>query len=206
MGPSTTATRLGVLVSGVLVGVLLVAAPVLGVDPSPSSGTSASPSPSAEPDKTDKQGKPGRAPKVRIPEVPVTRAGTVARTTDADGDATYTLTVGGTTYELHAGPSWWWGDKHPLAAFVGKHVEIAGGQAEGSNEIDVKTVDGTAVRGEGRPPWAGGWKVVGEKHPGWAQWKADRAAGKGERGHGRAGAPGQLKDRWSEPAASPEPG
>jgi hypothetical protein len=31
-----------------------------------------------------------------------------------------------------------------------------------------------SLREGGKPPWAGGWKAVGERHPGWSQEKADR--------------------------------
>ena len=75
---------------------------------------------------------------------------------------------------LSAGPKWWWGDASPLAGAVGKTVTIDGEQAEGSDEVDVLAIDGTAIRAAGKPPWAGGWKVVGERHPGWAQWKVDK--------------------------------
>ena len=74
---------------------------------------------------------------------------------------------------LEAGPSWYWGDHHPLAPFVGKHVTVVGEQATGSTEVDVHSVDGTVVREPGKPPWAGGWKAVGKIHPGWTQEKAD---------------------------------
>ena len=30
----------------------------------------------------------------------------------------------------------------------------------------------------GKPPWAGGPKVQGERHPGWKAWKADKFAAK----------------------------
>jgi hypothetical protein len=63
-------------------------------------------------------------------------------------------------------------------------------------------VDGKTIREPGRPPWAGGWKVVGEKHPGWSQEKADRQAAKdaakAERGAGRPS--------WAGPQPSAEPG
>jgi len=202
MRTPATAARLGFLVSGVLIGVLIIAAPVLGIDPSPSAGTPDGPGKAARP---DKPGKSERALKVKTPEAAVTRTGTVATTTNAEGETAYTLNVDGTIYVLDAGPSWWWGAKHPLAASVGKRVVVVGEQAEGSSEIDVKTVDGKVIRAEGRPPWAGGWKVVGEKHPGWAQWKVDKAAAKGQRGLGRAGAPGQLKDKSLKPDASAGP-
>jgi hypothetical protein len=182
-----------------------ISVPVLGADPSPSSSPVAaspsakpsSPAPAATPKATkepkpDKAVKPERGPKT--PEVAITLRGTVAVKTDGRWPA-YTLTSGGTTYELSAGPPWWWGASNPLAKSVGKTVTIAGEHATGSSEVDVLTIDGVAVRAAGRPPWAGGWKVVGEKHPGWAQWKADKMADKAAnhpgRGLGRDGAPGQ---------------
>jgi hypothetical protein len=211
-----------------LLAVALVAVPVFGVDPSPSSEASpsavassdpsaeasqaASPSeaapaseappasdapPSAAPQpassaeaqepqtKPDKAAKPDKA---HAAEHPVKLTGIVGRSSDEEGD--YTLVVGLKVYRLSAGPKWWWGDANPLAAVFGKTVTIDGEQEEGSDEVDVLKIDGKAIREPGRPPWAGGWKVVGPKHPGWAQWKVDKAAGKG---HGRDAAPGQLK-------------
>jgi len=216
-----------------LLAVVLIAVPVLGVDPSgspsasadasdapassapsgeasvePSVAPSAEPStavPSAEPsssaepaERTEEEnggsGKPDKAPKPdkgpKTPEHPVTLTGIVGQPEGEDGE--YTLVVGVKVYQLSAGPKWWWGDKNPLAASVGKVVTIDGEQAEGSDEVDVLAINGTAVRAPGKPPWAGGWKVVGEKHPGWAQWKVDKQANRGG-GHGRDSAPGQLK-------------
>jgi hypothetical protein len=99
-------------------------------------------------------------------------------------------------YQLEAGPTWWWGDANPLAAVVGKHVTITGEQAKGSTDVDVLAIDGTAIRAAGKPPWAGGWKVVGPKHPGWAQWKADKLADKGlDNGH--------KTDPQEQPSPSP---
>jgi hypothetical protein len=204
-------------------GVILIAVPVLGVDPSrsPSTGTppsaapgespsaaapSASASPAAGPTKSTQPdtdgdthgGKPDKAAKPHAdndaPEHPVNLTGVVATAGGEDSD--YTLTVGPTVYALEAGPKWWWGDANPLAAVAGKTATIGGEQADGSNEVDVLSIDGKAIRPAGRPPWAGGWKVVGPKHPGWAQWKVDRLAGKG---HGRDHAPGQQSQ------ASPAP-
>jgi hypothetical protein len=198
-----------------LAAVALVAVPVLGVDPSRSPSTAtvpsvapasqstagspssapaspaAAPTKSAEPDESDKQGgKPDKAAKPQhdkdTPEHPVTLTGVVANGTGEEG--AFTLTVGSTVYALEAGPKWWWGDANPLAAAVGKTVTISGEQSDGSNDIDVQAIDGKAIRPAGRPPWAGGWKVVGPKHPGWAQWKVDKLAGKGA---GRDHAPGQ---------------
>ena len=197
--------------------------PVLGADPSPSSSPldaspsaaasqapAASPAPAATPaptaapkaqpskePKPDKTAKPERGPKAaKAPEVPITLRGTVAVATDGRWPA-YTLSSGGTTYELSAGPPWWWGASNPLAKAVGKSVTIGGERVAGSAEVDVLTIDGVAVREAGRPPWAGGWKDVGARHPGWAQWKADKMADKAAnhpgRGLGRDDAPGQQQ-------------
>ena len=156
---------------------LAVAIPVLGAQPS--------------------GGPPGQADKVdREPAEPVSVTGRVAKATDADGRPTYTVTAGGKTWTLSAGPSWFWGDGHPLEAFVGKNVVIAGEARPGETELDVQSVDGLALRAPGKPPWAGGPWVVGESHPGWKDWMAD---GKRGNGHGREGAPGQLKKVATEP-------
>ena len=193
-----------------LLAVALIAMPALGVDPtrSPSTGAAPSAAPSAapkaassaEPAEVDEDGngqgngngnKPDKAAKPEkehAPEHPVTLTGVVKAASGEEGG--YTLTVGSTVYELSAGPKWWWGDANPLAKAVGKTVKIDGEQEEGSTEIDVLAIDGTAIREPGKPPWAGGWKVVGPKHPGWAQWKVDKLTGKGL---GKEGAPGQLK-------------
>lgn len=199
-----------------LVAVALVAMPALGVDPtrSPSTGTIPTAAPpsaepnaasSAEPSEVDEEGqgngdgqgngngngkpdKAGKPEKAHAPEHPVTLTGVVKAASGDEGG--YTLTVGSTVYELSAGPKWWWGDNNPLAKHVGKTVKIDGEQAEGSTEVDVLAVDGAAIRAAGKPPWAGGWKVVGPKHPGWAQWKIDKVHGQGL---GKNGAPGQLK-------------
>ncbi len=112
---------------------------------------------------------------------------------DGKGRPTYTLTAGSTTWELSAGPPWYWGDANPLEASAGKQVTVVGTYHEGETELDVQTVDGTAIRAAGKPPWAGGPKVVGERHPGW------KGEGHPGQGHGHATAPGQLKK------ASPAP-
>jgi hypothetical protein len=82
---------------------------------------------------------------------------------------------------------------------VGKSVSVAGERVAGSNTVDVTTVNGTALRGEGRPAWAGGWKRVGQAHPGWSQEKADRMKAK----FGDCFPPGQCKPK---PGASSRPG
>ena len=89
-----------------------------------------------------------------------------------------------------AGPAWFWGDKNPLAAYVGKSVTVAGTTHANETELDVETVDGNAIGAPGKPPWAGGPWVVGPTHPGWKEWMSD---GKPGHGHGRETAPGQLK-------------
>ena len=135
-------------------------------------------------------GPPGQS-KEHAPKVSVTLEGTVEVTADADGNDSYTLRSGGTTYELDAGPAWFHGNDHPLAAFVGQSVTIAGEQAEGSSSIDVLAVNGQQIRAAGKPSWAGGWKVVGKKHPGWSQEKAQRFAEK----FGDCFPPGQCKEK-----------
>ena len=190
------ATRVQLLAAGTITVVTLLGAaalPVLGQDPSPS----------AEPAAGAPTEKPGKGPKEsHAPEVDVTLQGTVSATTDAAGETTYTLSSGGTTYTLSAGPPWFWGDKNPLKGAVGKSVTIVGEQEQGTTEVDVRSIDGTAIRGEGRPPWAGGWKVVGKVHPGWAQWKVDKEAAKAQQGHGR---PSWAGPKDEEPSESAQP-
>jgi hypothetical protein len=166
-------------------------APAASQAPAATATPAATPKPTKEP-KPDKAVKPERGPKT--PKVAITLRGTVVATQDGRWP-TYTLASGGTTYELSAGPPWWWGASNPLAKSIGKTVTIGGERVTGSGKVDVLTVDGVAVREAGRPPWAGGWKRVGEKHPGWAQWKADKMADKAVNhpggGLGRGNAPGQ---------------
>jgi hypothetical protein len=159
---------------------LAIAIPVLGASPSPSGGPpgQAKPERSAKPDKG--------------PETAVTVQGTVKQTTDDKGRAAFTLTAGGKTWDLSAGPSWFWGDKNPLKAYVDKSVAVVGSTHAGSSELDVETIDGKALRAAGKPPWAGGPWVVGATHPGWKAFMADGKPGKGA---GRATAPGQTKDK-----------
>jgi len=153
--------------------------------------------PAAEPE----QGKPDKGPKEKkdkVPEQSVTLQGTMSAGTDEDGDPTYELASGGTTYQLEAGPPWYYGDNHPLKPFVGESVTITGEAAEGSTEVDVLTVNGTAIREPGKPPWAGGWKRVGERHPGWSEEKAarwaEKAAKKGLKS-GECWPPGHCKQQ-----------
>jgi hypothetical protein len=157
------------LVVAAVAAVLLIAAPVFGAGPSP------------RPEKAQKGA-----------EIAVTLTGAVSASTDAKGRATFTMMVGGVTWELSAGPKWFWGDANPLAAFVGKTVEVTGTHHAGDTDLHVVTVGGTALRTAGKPPWAGGPKTVGKIHPGWKD-------GKPGKGHGRDGAPGRLKDRTHTP-------
>ena len=176
------------LVGLALVAGLAIAIPVMGADPSPSNV----PPGQAKPDKSPNPNKPDKAAKG--PEVAVTVQGTVTKATDENGRPTYNLTAGGKTWELSAGPGWYWGDTNPLNTYVGKSVSIVGSTRAGDTELDVESVDGKALREGGKPPWAGGPWVVGKTHPGWKDWMA---GGKPGKGLGRANAPGQLKDKTS---------
>lgn len=155
---------------GGLLALVLVAAPVIGANPA---------------------GKPAKAE--REPAIARTLTGTIVATTDAKGRATYEMTVDGVTWELSAGPKWYWADSNPLSAYVGAVVEVAGTYREGRTDLSVATVDGTAIRAAGRPPWAGGPKGVGERHPGWKDATGSKATAKPGKGHGREHAPGQNK-------------
>ncbi|CAN5569020.1 hypothetical protein BH20CHL7_BH20CHL7_11980 [soil metagenome] len=156
------------LVAGLAVLVAALALPALAADPTDQPGP-----PAGVPGQG--RAEAARGPKAaKVPKEPITLRGTVAAVTDADGRTRYTMTVDGKTYDLDAGPSWFHGDAHPLKGSVNKTVTVTGESAAGSTEVDVLAVDGTALREPGRPPWAGGWKRVGEGHPGWSQEKADR--------------------------------
>ncbi len=145
-----------------------------------------------------------KSPKVdQAPEVTVTVTGTVNQTTDAKGRPSFTIKDGSTTWELSAGPPWYWGDKNPLAAFAGKSVTVVGSAEHGGSELDVSTVDGSAIRAAGKPPWAGGPWVVGSIHPGWKPWMANGKPGKGS---GAKTAPGQNKDKSPDSAVEGQPG
>ena len=178
--------------------IALVGLPALAATPTPSA--------KAEPGASGAPGKSGAAPgraKEKTPSVAVELSGRVGTRTNAEGETEYTLTVGSTVYTIDAGPAWYWKDKHPLNAFVGKTVRVAGDQKQGSTEVGVQTVDGKALREPGKPPWAGGWKVVGQDHPGWSQEKADRWAARLADKKTRFGLdcwpPGQCKDASGKP-------
>ncbi|HEY8438166.1 MAG TPA: hypothetical protein VIK65_06085, partial [Candidatus Limnocylindrales bacterium] len=120
-----------------LVLAIVVAIPVLGASPAASGGPG--------------NGN-GKGPKgTHEPEVQVTLKGTVSATTAGDGSTDYTISASGKTLRLEAGPKWFWGDKNPLKPFVGKSVTIVGEQS--GDEVDVQSVDGTALRAPGKPPW-----------------------------------------------------
>lgn len=178
---------------------IVVAVPVLGADPTSSPAPAASGAP--ESSKAPKADKPDKASKAdRAPEIAAEVRGTVRAATDEKGRPSYSVTVGGTTWELEAGPAWFWGSDHPLQAFVGRTVTLTGTTREGSLELDVEAVDGTPIREPGKPPWAGGPKVVGERHPGWKAWKADKAAAKAAERAARDAAKPHASD---EPEPSP---
>lgn len=146
-----------------------------------------------------KENAPGQQ-KEKTPKVAITLTGTVEKAAGEGGKQEYTLTDGGKTYTLSAGPKWFFAeDSYPLDPFVGDSVTIEGEVEEGGTDVDVISVNGTALRGDGKPPWAGGWKAVGEKHPGWSQDKADRFKEK----FGDCFPPGQCKDKPNE-GADPE--
>lgn len=200
-----------VLVLLALVGIIaLYALPTMAASPSPGASgapaTASSGDPSAKPQKS-REPKPAKANKA--PEVAVTITGVVGSQTDSDGDLEYTLTSGGTVLVLDAGPAWFFKDKHPLAPFAGKSVTVVGEQRTGSTELDVESVDGKVLREPGKPPWAGGWKVVGKDHPGWSQEKSDRWQAKAKARGLECFPPGQCKDKTKagddEPTASGAP-
>ena len=181
--------RPGLILFAMAMAVAVAAPVVIAANPSSSSKPAASAKPGKSPHPSD-------GPKAdKGPEIAITLNGTVTTSTDGKGRPAFSMTSGGTTYELSAGPKWFWGINNPLAAYVGKSVKIVGTHRQGSTDVDVESVDGKALRGAGRPPWAGGPRVVGQRHPGWKAWSA---AGKHGNGKGRAGAPGQLKDKTQD--------
>jgi hypothetical protein len=166
--------------------------------------SAAAPAATAEPTKAPK---PSKGPKADRggEEQAVTATGTVAVTTNANGKREYTLSDGTTVRVLSAGPPWFYGDDHPLQPFVGKRVTVTGTTEAGSDEIDVLKVGNVTIREPGRPPWAGGWKQVGEQHPGWSQEKWDRWQAKRTEQAERHGVscwpPGHCKDKSAQGAA-----
>ena len=167
-------------VLAVAVAALAIAIPVIVASPWAAPGSSAAPEKPAKPEKGA--------------ETAISLTGTVQKAVDTDGRPTYSMTVDGKTWTISAGPSWFWGDENPLAAYVGKSVTIAGTTRAGDTEVDVEAVDDEALREPGKPPWAGGPWRVGPTHPGWKAWMAN-----GKPGHGRDGAPGQVKKETPAP-------
>jgi hypothetical protein len=192
--------------------ITVIAIPVFAASPSPSaspsSGTPRSAA-TAAPERAKPSKQPGAKPEKagnqesESEEAAVTLSGTVGTKTNADGDSEFTLAVGATTLTLDAGPAWFWKDKNPLKPFVGKRVTVVGEQAQGSTEVEVQSVNGTLIREPGKPPWAGGWKVVGKDHPGWSQEKWDRWQSKLTDMKARFGLdcwpPGHCKDASGNP-------
>lgn len=208
MAPRSSNAR-DVVVLIALIGVIalyalptLAASPSPGASPAPAAASSADPS--AKPQKS-REPKPAKADEA--PDVAVTVTGTVATRTDSDGGLEYTLTRGATVLVLDAGPAWFFKDKHPLAPYVGKTVTVAGEQRTGSTEVEVISVNGTALREPGKPPWAGGWKRVGKDHPGWTQQKWDRWQARAKERGLECFPPGQCRDKTKadKPAASGAP-
>ena len=139
--------------------------------------------------------------KEKVEKTAITISGTIEAATGDKGRKTYTLADGGKTYKLEAGPHWFFAEgAYPLDKYVGESVTVEGEIAAGSDEVDVISVNGTPLREPGKPPWAGGWKVVGAKHPGWSQEKADRFESK----FGDCWPPGHCKDK-SKPDKGEKP-
>jgi hypothetical protein len=135
-------------------------------------------------------------------------SGEVVAMVDADGGTAYFLELeDGTLIELRFGPAWFWGPLDPLDALVGTTVELSGplavdgpdehasetGQQHAADQpkLHVRSVDGTPLRSHGKPPWAGGPKVVGEVHPGYAgssSGEGHQGANGHANGQGAAGA------------------
>jgi hypothetical protein len=173
--------RLAALALAILGVVVAVTIPAFAASPAPSGG--------------GKSGAdPGKGPKgSHEPEVAVTLRGVVGTAKDADGEAGYTLTVDGKVLTLEAGPPWFWGDKHPLKAVLGKTVTITGERS--GDEVDVATIDGKAIREPGRPPWAGGPK---------GQSKIDKFAAKAKALGVSCWPPGWCKDHGPHGSEAPE--
>ena len=187
------------LVGGAMVVALAIAIPVMGADPSPSAGPRVNRNRTSRrtPTSPTRRRRPPRAAKAAKTEVAVTVQGTVTKGTDDKGRPTYSVTADGKTWELSAGPSWYWGDKNPLNAYVGKSVSIAGHHARRRDR---------AGRRDGRrhgPPGAGqaavGRRTVGRRRdaPRMEALDGRRQARQGPRPRERPGS--ELKDKTSTP-------
>lgn len=145
-----------------------IAAPTpTGGDPAVMAAASPSPTP-----KATREPKPVRS---HVPSETVELRGMIRTATGEDGRVAYELVdAAGAVWRLEVGPPWWWGTADPLAAYAGRTVTVTGERPLGEQDVDVLAIDGKTVREAGRPPWAGGWRAVGERHPGWTRTKADR--------------------------------
>jgi hypothetical protein len=169
-------------------GATVAASPPAELSAPPSAAPSLAPAaaPSAAP-KSGTTSKPAEVAETSDPaEVIATLTGTLTTKTDADGDVGYYIG----DVELSVGPPWFWGTKHPLAGLVGQTITVtghtetgnpakAGATAKSGPEFEVLTVNGKTVREPGKPAWAGGPKVVGASHPGYAGWSKNHGTGTG---------------------------
>ena len=158
-------------------------APLAAPSSAPSAAPSAAPKSAATPEPAKATGTPD------ADEVVTTLSGVLSTKADADGDVDYYIG----DVRLSVGPPWFWGDKHPLTGLVGKTITVTGHMETGNPakakanakakdngpEFEVLTVNGTTVREPGKPPWAGGPKVVGPSHPGYAGWSKNHGNGNG---------------------------
>lgn len=194
-----TSPLAAVLVAGAIalaaVGVALAASPSPKISSPPGVAASsepatlaATPIPTPSPKaaatpKATKAPKASKAPDADDTTPITTVKGVLVSVKDADGDVHYAIG----DVRLSVGPPWFWGKTHPLADLVGKSITVTGRMDSGTNpnakgktsdgpEFDVYTVNGTTVRSPGKPPWAGGPKVVGERHPGYAGWSKNHGA------------------------------
>jgi hypothetical protein len=86
----------------------------------------------------------------------------------------------------------------PSAQPTDEHAsDTAQERAADKPKLKVKSVDGTSLRTKGKPPWAGGPKVIGEVHPGYSgrsKGQAAKAAHKPAKPE-KAGGSDQVKAR-----------
>lgn len=161
--------------------------PATTVDPTVEPDPSTTVDPTAEPaaDPTAAPGTPvapttplADDPGAGGPEPTSTLRGVLRVQEGADGRGTYLIG----DVRLSVGPPWFWGENHPLADLVGRTITVTGREDDGANgrgrgrggdegpSFDVFAVNGTEIRQAGRPPWAGGPRVVGPSHPGYQGW------------------------------------
>jgi uncharacterized protein YdeI (BOF family) len=185
-GTRGTRIRLLRLLIVAVVGALLVAALPLaagGVDAKNGKHTTGKGQPAQ---KSVKGNKGAKQTETGDTETSVSASGKLVVTTSGD-EKLYALqdSTGKTIYYLDAGPPWYWKAKngsYPLDQFSGQQVSVTGevdtaegnGKGNGNSgsepalnapELSVFTINGQTLRGPGKPPWAGGPKVV-PGHPG----------------------------------------